>query len=136
MTEINNKELRNLMINVYPKNMPLTQDPREHGTRNIDELNVSKNKSRIELSTENYTHPVIIKSKRESDIDLKKWIISLLFSIVSVFVFSEIFLSFLDDICIIKDVSIFDINGKPKFILISFIFIFLLIFTRIMLIFI
>jgi hypothetical protein len=135
MTEINNKELRNLMINVYPKNMPSTNIT-GHEIRSTDELNVSKNKSRIELSTENYTHPVIIKSKRESDIDLKKWIISLLFSIVSVFVFSEIFLSFLDDICIIKDVSIFDINGKPKFILISFIFIFLLIFTRIMLIFI
>jgi hypothetical protein len=135
MTEINNKELRNLMINVYPKNMPSTNIT-GHEIRNTDELNISKNKSRIELSTENYTHPVIIKSKRESDIDLKKWIISLLFAIVSVFVFSEIFLSFLDDICIIKDVSIFDINGKPKFILISFIFIFLLIFTRIMLIFI
>ncbi len=135
MTEINNKELRNLMINVYPKNMPLTNIT-GHEIRSTDELNISKNKSRIELSTENYTHPVIIKSKRESDIDLKKWIISLLFAIVSVFVFSEIFLSFLDDICIIKDVSIFDINGKPKFILISFIFIFLLIFTRIMIIFI
>jgi hypothetical protein len=135
MTEINNKELRNLMINVYPKNIPSNQiqglsNPSE------DDLNISKNKSRIELRSENYTHPVIIKSKRESDIDLRKWIISLLFAIVSVFVFSEIFLSFLDDICIIKDVSVFDINGKPKFILISFIFIFLLIFTRITLIFI
>jgi hypothetical protein len=135
MTEINNKELRNLMINVYPKNIP-SNHIQGLGTQNIDEINVSKNKSRIELSTENYTHPVIIKSKRESDIDLRKWIISLLFAIVSVFVFSEIFLSFLDDICIIKDVSVFDINGKPKFILISFIFIFLLIFTRITLIFI
>jgi hypothetical protein len=135
MTEINNKELRNLMINVYPKNIPSNQ-LQCLGNPSEDDLNISKNKSRIELRSENYTHPVIIKSKRESDIDLRKWIISLLFAIVSVFVFSEIFLSFLDDICIIKDVSVFDINGKPKFILISFIFIFLLIFTRITLIFI
>ena len=136
MADVNNKQLRNLMINMYPNKIHTTNlKDINFNSQNIP--HIPKNTSKIQISEDSlnpdFTSVKLLKNR--GDEGLKKWGISLIFTIISVFIFSELFLSFLDDICMNKDVSIFDINGKPKLMLTVCISLFLIIFTRIMLVF-
>jgi hypothetical protein len=53
-------------------------------------------------------------------------------SIFSVFLFSGFFLSFIDDVCMKKEVYLFESNGSPKPTLLIILFVILISFSRIL----
>jgi|688.fasta_scaffold179082_3 hypothetical protein len=144
MTEVNNKAVRDLMLNLYPSkdtvkvsghqinastdNHRDSDIPNEHGES-------PKHRTRLtQIGTYNdtFVHPYLKKQQKEMSVNLKKWVFALMISIFSVFLFSGFFLSFIDDVCMKKEVYLFDSNGSPKPTLLIILFVILISFSRIL----
>jgi hypothetical protein len=154
MTDINNKHLREIMINSFPSknNIGVASEkfrPKEIKKETFVNSIPSQNTEKNLYSRENF--PVFYKENTNTkdlrisgpgprasstDLETKKWILCIIISLMCVFIYSEFFLSTLDDYFIGKNISIFDMNGKPKLFLLAGLFIFLVLFSRSMLIFI
>ena len=117
---MNRTSVREIMLNAYPKKIIVEEEVNEVATGNTS--------NNLVYSQQRYTQN---KIPLDNSNGKKKWILALIISSVSVFLFSSFFLTFIDDICMKKEISLFDINGKPKTTLIITIFLILLIFTRI-----
>ncbi len=146
MTDINNKHLREIMINSFPSKNNIGVASEKFRSKEIKKETFinsipSQNTEKNLYSRENF--PVFYKENKNTkdhgsstDLETKKWILCIIISLMCVFIYSEFFLSTLDDYFIGKNISIFDMNGKPKLFLLAGLFIFLVLFSRSMLIFI
>jgi len=87
-------------------------------------INLNKNQNVTDTNDiiPQQTDPYGSFMKRRGDINQKKWGYAILMSLFATFIFSSIFLTFLDDICIKKDVNILDMNGNPKIVVIIILF--------------
>ena len=144
MTEVNNKAVRDLMLNLYPsKDTVQISGHKVHASRKNDEdedsntqhiRHSTKNLNITQIGTHNDTfiHPYLKKQQSEMSVNLKKWVFALMISIFSVFLFSGFFLSFIDDVCMKKEIFLFDSNGSPKPTLLIILFVILISFSRIL----
>ena len=154
MVEVNDKAIRDLMINMYPqKNTKASTDfgteinilndtvedntelgpdqeenPRHHGISS----KFPQRASPIGLYNDSFVHPVIKKEQTQITLNIRKWLFALMISIFSVFLFSGFFLSFIDDVCMKKEMYLFDANGSPKPMLLIILFVILICFSRIL----
>jgi len=117
---MNRTSVREIMLNAYPKKIIVEEE--------INEVAAGNASNNLAYTQQRYAQK---KIPLDNSNGKKKWILALIISSVSVFLFSSFFLTFVDDICMKKEISLFDINGKPKTTLIITIFLILLIFTRI-----
>jgi hypothetical protein len=117
---MNRTSVREIMLNAYPKKIIVEEE--------INEVAAGNASNNLAYTQQRYAQK---KIPLDNSNGKKKWILALIISSVSVFLFSSFFLTFIDDICMKKEISLFDINGKPKTTLIITIFLILLIFTRI-----
>jgi hypothetical protein len=117
---MNRTSVREIMLNAYPKKIIVEEE--------INEVAAGNASNNLVYTQQRYAQK---KIPLDNSNGKKKWILALIISSVSVFLFSSFFLTFIDDICMKKEISLFDINGKPKTTLIITIFLILLIFTRI-----
>ena len=117
---MNRTSVREIMLNAYPKKIIVEEE--------INEVAAGNASNNLAYTQQRYAQK---KIPLDNSNGKKKWILALIISSVSVSLFSSFFLTFIDDICMKKEVSLFDINGKPKTTLIITIFLILLIFTRI-----
>ena len=122
---MNRTSVRDIMLNAYPKKIIIEEE--------VNQNTAGTAANNLAYSQQKYAQQQYAQVSKQNfqDNGKKKWILSLLISSISVFLFSSFFLTFIDDICMKKEVSLFDINGKPKTTLIVAIFLILLIFTRI-----
>lgn len=144
MVEVNDKAIRDLMLNMYPqKNQKSTS---KFGT----EVTIQSNdedfgseppifnhqqvppKTQIGLYNDTFVHPVIKRDQTQMTSNIKKWLFSLMISMFSVFLFSGFFLSFIDDVCMKREIYFFDANGSPKPTLLIILFVILICFSRIL----
>ena len=169
MTEVNNKHLIEMFMNMYPSqepgpdiesndNLQFPPNPgpypgnreryQKSGTSQFSTgsgTRITSGQELFKFPTNNMSQRVLSNSYQhinsgsgtvsENKQKFNKWIFSFIFSFVSVFVFSEFFMTNLDDFFMNKNISIFDINGKPKLFLIASIFLFLVLFFQFMLLF-
>jgi len=117
---MNRTSVREIMLNAYPKKIIVEEE--------INEVAAGNASNNLAYTQQRYAQK---KIPLDNSNGKKKWILALIISSVSVFLFSSFFLTFIDDICMKKEISLFDITGKPKTTLIITIFLILLIFTRI-----
>jgi len=117
---MNRTSVREIMLNAYPKKIIVEEE--------INEVAAGNASNNLAYTQQRYAQK---KIPLDNSNGKKKWILALIISSVSVFLFSSFFLTFIDDICMKKEISLFDINGKPKTTLIISIFLILLIFTRV-----
>ena len=94
-----------------------------HSTPTSEILDESENRE--------FVHPLYKKSSQDNSTNKKKWMFSFFLAACATFVFSRFFLSFLDEMCLKKEISMFDASGQPKLILIMVIFATLLVLNRI-----
>lgn len=143
MTEVNNKAVRDLMLNLYPSkdtvqvsghkiNATRRNDETDDITQNIRHSAKKLNTTQIGTHNDTFIHPYLKKQQTEMSTNLKKWVFALMISIFSVFLFSGFFLSFIDDVCMKKEVYLFESNGSPKPTLLIILFIILISFSRIL----
>ena len=83
---------------------------------------INLNKNQNVTNTDDIVPQQAFFMKRRGDVNQKKWGYAILMSLFATFIFSSIFLTFLDDICIKKDVNILDMNGNPKVVVIIILF--------------
>lgn len=136
MVEVNNKTIRDMMIDLYPNEVSQTSVSQDiQGPMNLQRtnnpLNENMKKTRISINSDNFIHPVLKRDSDQISKNTKKWMFSLLISIFSVFLFSSFFLSFIDNVCMRQELYLFDANGTPKPILLIILFVILLCFSRI-----
>lgn len=141
MVEVNNKAIRDMMIDLYPNEVSQKSGSQEieinnelnENKRALNSPNIIENmkKTRISINSDNFVHPVLKRDKEQTSKNTKKWMFSLLISIFSVFLFSSFFLSFIDNVCMRQELYLFDANGTPKPILLIILFVILLCFSRI-----
>jgi hypothetical protein len=117
---MNRTSVREIMLNAYPKKIIVEEE--------VNEIAAGNASNNLAYTQQKYAQK---KISLDNSSGKKRWIIALIISGVSVFLFSSFFLTFVDDICMKKEISLFDINGKPKTTLIISIFLILLIFTRV-----
>jgi len=120
-------QVKSILVDIYPNEFNFIQDednqqpiyPRVTQTTEIlDDQNV-------------FNHPFYQRFKKKENTNIKKWIAAILLSLFATFIFSNIFIGFLDDLCMKKDVNIFDYQGNPKLIVIAILFGILLSLNRI-----
>ena len=146
MTEVNNKAVRDLMLNLYPSKDTVqvsghqvnastrhrrdseVPDSDEHG----DSPKLRIRSTQIATHNDTFIHPYLKKQQSEMSANLRKWVFALMISIFSVFLFSGFFLSFIDDVCMKKEVYLFESNGSPKPTLLIILFVILISFSRIL----
>jgi hypothetical protein len=147
MVEVNDKAIRDLMINMYPQKntkantdfgteINILNDTLEDNTELGPGPDISskfpQRGSRIGLYNDSFVHPVIKKEQTQITLNIRKWLFALMISIFSVFLFSGFFLSFIDDVCMKKEMYLFDANGSPKPMLLIILFVILICFSRIL----
>ena len=144
MTEVNNKAVRDLMLNLYPSkdtvevsghqinastgNRRDSDIPNEHSESPKNRIRSTQ----IGTYNDTFIHPYLKKQQAEMSVNLRKWVFALMISIFSVFLFSGFFLSFIDDVCMKKEVYLFESNGSPKPTLLIILFVILISFSRIL----
>jgi hypothetical protein len=138
MSKLSKKQIQDLMINMYPDNSKqqiqekvkndnsttIRQSYEDRNLFNIDPFESKKNPFRSELRNKINKQSVI------PGID-KKTIFSLLIGLISVTLFSQYFLNMVENLCIKKNISAFDINGRPKKKLLFILFLIIIIVSRI-----
>ena len=144
MVEVNDKAIRDLMLNMYPqKNQKIISNFGTEVTVQSNEQDFESEpqtlnhrqvppKTQIGLYNDTFVHPVIKRDQTQMTLNIKKWLFSLMISMFSVFLFSGFFLSFIDDVCMKKEIYFFDANGSPKSTLLIILFVILICFSRIL----
>ena len=118
MVTLSNAELQTVMLNLYPKRKVV---------RFEDE--VTEHSFHTEEEEPSFEH---IHTHIENE-GSRKWKIALILSVASLLLFSSFFLNFVDELCITKNISVFDEKGEPKLMLLTCIGIVLFLFNRLIL---
>jgi len=113
---LTDEQLRNVMLNLYPQ--------KENSTE------TSKIMDEPQEQHDHFIHPYI-QQESKNGANKKKWIFSIILSSLATLLSSQFFITFLDEFCLKKDISILDENGNPKIFLMLGLFLFLLILNRI-----
>lgn len=119
MTTLSNAELQTVMLNLYPKRKVVRFDEEIH-----------EHNYQIDEDEPLFEQPMILSENNEG---VRKWKIALILSIASLILFSSFFLNFVDELCITKNISVFDEKGEPKLMLLACIGIVLFLFNRLIL---
>jgi hypothetical protein len=127
MGELSDEQLRNIMLNLYPVAQQTPAQLNSSATAKV--LNDDDDDDDRYENNGHFVHPLM--QKKQGQKNMSKWGYSLLLAIVSTFLFSNVFLNMLDDLCSKKEISVFDMNGNPKPFLIAVLFAIIFIVNRI-----
>jgi hypothetical protein len=144
MSKLSKKQIQDLMINMYPNN---ANNQVDSGSKTQFSNNRKQSQEKVqEIQNNKFTDSRVLRQNINIDplnklsnknrvtsqriID-KKIIFSLLIGLISVGLFSQYFLNVVENLCIKKNVSAFDINGRPKKKLLFVLFFIIVIVSRI-----
>ena len=140
MSKLSKKQIQDLMINMYPKRQ-IQEDTQTTPIHGIGKINDISHKSQPNDASKMMRQHVNIDplnkiSNKNNGVNKqsvvgKQMIFSLLIGIISVGLFSQFFLNVVENICIKKNISAFDINGRPKKKLLLVLFFIIVIVSRI-----
>jgi hypothetical protein len=120
-------QIKSILVDIYPNKF---NDLEFEDSYDNNRLHVTKT-SQILNDQDVFNHPYYQRFKKKDNINIKKWIAAIFLSLFATFIFSNVFIGFLDDLCMKKDVNIFDYQGNPKIIVIVVLFGLLLSLNRI-----
>ena len=116
---LSNKQTKQIMLNMFPKKQETVQQQPQY------------------QQPRQYHHPSTmfeqINGYNVMSNNVKKWYIAIMISMFSIFLLSSFSLNFIDEFCAKQNIEAFDYKGDPKKILIITMFLFLFVFTRIVL---
>ena len=91
MTEVNNKAVRDLMLNLYPKEERINFEGNSSKATPTEVVSTTRLEKKVppttQIATHNDTfiHPYLRKQQAEMSNNLKKWVFALIISTFSVF---------------------------------------------------
>ncbi len=125
-TRLSDEQLKNIMISMYPK-----KDP-ESFKKQQEIIFPSEVEENEDLFIDSIEEPQQYQEsvKHDTKTSKKKWTYSIIIAFVSVMLFSSFVLNILDDMCIKKNINVFDEKGEPTFSLLICIFLVLVLTNR------